>query len=221
MGWAGVGVDDGKLIKAMDSLKKLLYTEHGVVLQQPAYSEYSFYLGEITSYPEGVKENAGIFCHPNGWVVIAECNLGRGDVAMMYYKTICPAAREAISEVHKCEPYVYSQMIAGRDSKRFGEAKNSWLTGTAAANFYAVSQYLMGIKPDYDGLRIDPCVPKDWKRFSITRVYRGATYQIDIDNPKGINKGVRELKVDGKRYIGNLIPVFKDGKTHKIKIVMG
>ena len=221
MGWAGVGVDDGKLVKAMDSLKKHLYTEHGVVIQQPAYSEYSFYLGEITSYPEGVKENAGIFCHPNGWVVIAECNLGRGDVAMMYYKTICPAAREDISDVHKCEPYVYSQMIAGRDSKRFGEAKNSWLTGTAAANFYAVSQYLMGIKPDYDGLRIDPCVPKDWKRFSITRVFRGATYQIDIDNPKGVNKGVRELKVDGKRYIGNLIPVFKDGKTHKIKIVMG
>jgi cellobiose phosphorylase len=221
MGWAGVGIEDGKLEKAMNSLKKNLYTEHGVMIQQPAYSEYSFYLGEITSYPEGVKENAGIFCHPNGWVVIAECNLGRGDVAMMYYKTICPAVREGISEVHKCEPYVYSQMIAGRDSKRFGEAKNSWLTGTAAANFYAVSQYLMGIKPDYDGLRIDPCVPKDWRRFSITRAFRGATYQIDIDNPKGVNKGVRELKVDGKRYIGNLIPVFRDGKMHKIKIVMG
>jgi cellobiose phosphorylase len=221
MGWAGIGIEDGRLTKAMDSLKKHLYTKHGVVLQQPAYSEYSFYMGEITSYPPGVKENAGIFCHPNGWVVIAECNLGRGDHAMMYYRTICPAAREEISDLHKCEPYIYSQMIAGPDSKRFGEAKNSWLTGTAAANFYAVSQYIMGIKPDYDGLRIDPCVPKEWKRFSIKRVFRGATYKIDVDNPKGLNKGVRELRVDGKRYIGNLIPVFKDGKTHRIKIVMG
>jgi cellobiose phosphorylase len=221
MGWAGVGLGDGKLEKAMNSLRKHLYTEHGVVIQQPAYSEYSFYLGEITSYPTGVKENAGVFCHPNGWVVIAECNLGRGDVAMMYYKTICPAARESISDVHRCEPYVYSQMIAGRDSKRYGEAKNSWLTGTAAANFYAVSQYLMGIKPDYEGLRIDPCIPRDWKKFSITRVFRGTTYQIDVQNPRGVNKGVRELKVDQKRYIGNLIPVFKDGKIHKIKVVMG
>jgi cellobiose phosphorylase len=221
MGWAGVGLENGRLEKAMNSLKKHLYTEHGVVIQQPAYSEYSFYLGEITSYPMGVKENAGVFCHPNGWVVISECNLGRGDLAMMYYKTICPASREAISEVHKCEPYVYSQMIAGRDSRRFGEAKNSWLTGTAAANFYAVSQYIMGIKPDYDGLRIDPCIPKDWKKFSIIREFRGATYQIDVQNPRGVNKGVRELKVDGRRYIGNLIPVFKDGKIHKIKIIMG
>jgi cellobiose phosphorylase len=221
MGWAGIGIDDGRLEKALNSLKKHLYTEHGVIVQHPAYSEYSFYMGEITSYPPGVKENASVFCHPNGWVVIAECNLGRGDHAMMYYKTICPAVRERISDLHKCEPYIYSQMIAGPNSKRFGEAKNSWLTGTAAANFYAVSQYILGIKPDYEGLRIDPCVPKDWKRFSIKRVYRGATYQIDVENPKGVNKGVRELKVDGKKIIGNLIPVFKDGKIHKVKIVMG
>jgi cellobiose phosphorylase len=221
MGWAGIGLEDGKLKKAMNSLKKHLYTEHGVVVQQPAYSEYSFYLGEITSYPPGVKENAGVFCHPNGWVVIAECNLGRGDEAMMYYRTICPASREAISDLHKCEPYVYSQMIAGRDSRRFGEAKNSWLTGTAAANFYAVSQYLMGIKPDYAGLRIDPCVPKEWKRFSIRRFYRGAMYRIDIENPKGVNKGVHLMNVDGKKYVGNLLPVFNDGKIHKVKIIMG
>jgi cellobiose phosphorylase len=221
MGWAGIGLEDGKLKKALNSLKKHLYTEHGVVVQQPAYSEYNFNLGEITSYPPGVKENAGVFCHPNGWVVIAECNLGRGDEAMMYYKTICPAAREAISDLHKCEPYVYSQMIAGRDSRRFGEAKNSWLTGTASANFYAVSQYLMGIKPDYNGLRIDPCVPKEWKRFSIRRHFRGALYRIDVENPKGVNKGVRMMNVDGKKYMGNLIPVFNDGKIHKVKIIMG
>jgi cellobiose phosphorylase len=221
MGWAGIGLEDGKLKKAMNSLKKHLYTEHGVVVQQPAYSEYNLHMGEITSYPPGVKENAGVFCHPNGWVVIAECNLGRGDEAMMYYRTICPAAREAISDLHKCEPYVYSQMIAGRDSRRFGEAKNSWLTGTASANFYAVSQYLMGIKPDYNGLRIDPCVPKEWKHFSIRRYFRGAMYKIDVENPKGVSKGVRQMQVDGKKYIGNLLPVFNDGKIHKVKIFMG
>jgi cellobiose phosphorylase len=221
MGWAGIGIEDGKLEKAMNSLKKLLYTPHGVVVQQPAYSEYSFYLGEISSYPPGVKENAGVFCHPNGWVVIAECNLGRGDEAMMYYRTICPAVRESISEVHRCEPYVYAQMIAGRDSKRFGEAKNSWLTGTASANFYAVSQYLLGIKPDYDGLRIDPCVPKEWKGFTIHRTFRGTKYQIEVTNPNGVNKGVKDMIVDGKPVIGNVIPVFKDGKTHKVVIVMG
>jgi cellobiose phosphorylase len=221
MGWAGIGLEDGKLLKAMDSLRKHLYTKHGVVVQQPAYSEYSFFLGEISSYPPGVKENAGIFCHPNGWVVIAECVLGRGDQAMQYYKTICPAEREAISELHKTEPYIYCQMIAGPDSKRFGEGKNSWLTGTASANFYAVSQYLLGIQPDYDGLRINPCIPKEWKGFSIQRMFRGAMYQIDVSNPKRVNKGVKELTVDGKKVSGNMLPVFKDSRTHRVKIVMG
>lgn len=221
MGWAGIGIEDGRLKKAMDSLRKYLFTEHGVILQQPAYSEYSFYLGEITSYPPGVKENAGIFCHPNGWVVIAECNLGRGENAMEYYKTICPAVREKISELHRCEPYVYAQMIAGRDSRRFGEAKNSWLTGTASANFYAVSQYLLGIRPEYEGLRVDPCIPKSWKGFMVTRVFRNATYRIEVQNPNGVNKGVKEVFVDGKKISGNILPLFKDGKVHKVKVIMG
>ncbi|MDM7925544.1 MAG: glycosyl transferase [bacterium] len=221
MGWAGIGLDDGRLQKAMDSLKKHLYSKHGVVVQQPAYSEYDFYKGEITSYPPGVKENAGVFCHPNGWVVIAECRLGRGENAMMYYRTICPAEREAISDLHKAEPYIYCQMIAGPDSKRFGEGKNSWLTGTASANFYAVSQYLLGIRPEYAGLRIDPCVPKDWKGFTIRRVFRGCRYQIDVTNPRHVNRGVKETTVDGRKVPGNVIPVFKDGKTHKVKVVMG
>jgi cellobiose phosphorylase len=221
MGWAGIGVEDGKLQKAMDSLKKHLYSKHGVVVQQPAYSEYNFFLGEITSYPPGVKENAGVFCHPNGWVVIAECNLGRGENAMMYYRTICPAERESISDLHKAEPYIYCQMIAGPDSRRFGEGKNSWLTGTASANFYGVSQYLLGIRPEYAGLRIDPCVPKDWKGFTLQRVFRGVKYQIEVSNPKRVNKGVKEMTVDGKKIQGDVLPLFKDGRTHKVKIVMG
>ena len=221
MGMAGVGLENGMLEKAMNSLGKHLYTKHGVVVQQPAYSNYHFHMGEITSYPPGVKENAGVFCHPNGWVVIAECNLGRGEEAMKYYKTICPAAREDISDVHRCEPYCYAQMIAGSDSRNHGEAKNSWLTGTASANFLGVSQYLLGVMPDWNGLRIDPCVPKSWKQFKVHRQYRGETYEITIDNPDGVSKGIKEISVDGKTFQDNLIPVFGDGKKHEIHVLMG
>jgi cellobiose phosphorylase len=221
MGMAKVGLNDGKLKKALDSLHKHLYSKHGVVIQQPAYSEYNYFHGEITSYPPGVKENAGVFCHPNGWIVVAEGNLGRGDMAMKYYRTICPAARESISELHRCEPYVYCQMIAGPDSRRHGEGKNSWLTGTASANFLGISQYILGVKPDYDGLRIDPCIPANWKSFKIHRVYRDATYEIEIENPQRVCTGVRQMVVDGKTVDGNLLPVFQDGKVHKVKIVMG
>lgn len=221
MGMARVGLENGMLEKALNSLEKYLFTPHGVMLQQPAYTVYDFNLGEITSYPPGVKENAGIFCHPNGWVVIAECNLGRGDKAMQYYKAICPAVREEISEVHRCEPYCYSQMIAGSDSPRFGEAKNSWLTGAASANFLGVSQYLLGIRPDYEGLRIDPCIPADWKEFTIKRKFRGEFYDIKVENPDAVSKGVKEIVVDGKVYKSNLIPLFGDSKTHQVKVVMG
>lgn len=221
MGIAGVGVQNGMLAKALDSLETYLFTKHGVMVHQPAYTNYSPYLGEITSYPPGVKENAGIFCHPNGWVLIAECNLGRGEKAMQYYRTICPAYREDISEVHRCEPYVYCQMIAGSDSPRHGEGKNSWLTGTASANFLGVSQYLLGIKPDYDGLRIDPCIPVEWKSFKITRTFRGSVYEIEVKNPTSVSKGVRSIMMDGEEIIGNLIPAMADGKTHPVVVLMG
>jgi len=140
---------------------------------------------------------------------------------MEYYKSICPAEREAISDVHRCEPYVYAQMIAGPDSARFGEAKNSWLTGTAASSFLAVSQYILGIKPDYDGLLIDPCIPKDWDGFRVRRRFRGATYDITVTNPAGVSKGVRSVTVDGKAIEGRILPDFKDGRTHRVKVVMG
>lgn len=221
MGIAGVGLENGMLEKALDSLENHLYTKHGVMVQQPAYTSYSPYLGEITSYPPGVKENAGIFCHPNGWVVMAECNLGRGDKAMQYYCTICPAHREDISDIHHCEPYVYCQMIAGSDSPRHGEGKNSWLTGTASANFLGVSQYLLGVKPDYDGLRIDPCIPKDWKSFQIMRTFRGAIYHIEVKNPGGVSKGVQSIEVDGEKIAGNLIPAYSDGGIHTVVVNMG
>ena len=178
-------------------------------------------MGEISTYPEGYKENAGIFCHNNPWITIAETKVGNGDRAFDYYSRITPAYLEDISEIHKTEPYVYAQMIAGKDAKKPGEAKNSWLTGTAAWNFYAITQYILGIRPDYNGLLIDPCIPKGWNGFSVTRKFRGATYHIEIQNPDNISKGVSKIIVDEEKISGNILPVFDPGTSHVIKVIMG
>ena len=149
---AGIGLEEGMVQKALDSVKERLDCEHGIVLNNPAFTKYVVEYGEISSYPAGYKENAGIFCHNNPWVIIGETVLGRGDYAWDYYRKICPSYTEFRSDLHKVEPYVYSQMVAGKDAARPGEAKNSWLTGTAAWNWYAITQYILGIKPSYDGL---------------------------------------------------------------------
>jgi cellobiose phosphorylase len=218
---AGIGVEDGRALKALNSVRDILECEHGIVIQQPAYQTYHSNLGECSSYPPGYKENAGIFCHNNPWIMIAETVIGRGDRAFDLYKKICPAYREEISDLHRMEPYVYSQMIAGKDAGRIGEAKNSWLTGTAAWNFVAISQAILGVKADYDGLRVDPCIPSDWPEFTVTRVYRGASYRIHIMNPDKAQKGVKTMTVDGKPIEGNLIPVFESGTKHLVEVVMG
>ena len=166
---AGIGLDDGRAEQALASVAERLATPHGIVLQQPAYTHYYLNLGEISTYPPGYKENAGIFCHTNPWIMIAEAMAGHGDRALDYYLRINPSAREAISDVHRCEPYVYAQMIAGRDAPTHGEAKNSWLSGTAAWNYVAITQWILGIRPDYDGLRIAPVVPESWPGFKATR----------------------------------------------------
>ena len=153
--------------------------------------------------------------------MIGETVLGRGDQAWEYYKKINPAYLEDISELHKTEPYVYAQMIAGKDAFKPGEAKNSWLTGTASWNFYTISQYILGIKPDYNGLVIDPCIPGDWKSFKVSRKFRGATYEIEVLNPNGVSKGVKQIKVnDEVLENGNLIPVMPAG-TYQVKVEMG
>lgn len=218
---AGIGVEDGRALKALNSVRDILECEHGIVIQQPAYQTYYSNLGECSSYPPGYKENAGIFCHNNPWIMIAETVIGRGDRAFDLYKKICPAFREDISDLHRNEPYVYSQMIAGKDAQRMGEAKNSWLTGTAAWNFVAISQAILGVKPDYDGLIVDPCIPSDWKEYKVTRVFRGATYVISIKNPSGVQKGVASVTVDGAIIEGNLLPVFESGTTHEVEVVLG
>ncbi len=217
---AGIGHDDGKARAALDSVAKHLATPHGIVLHQPAYTRYYIEYGEISTYPPGYKENAGIFCHNNPWVIIAEAMLGNGDGAFDYYSRISPSAREALSEVHRCEPYVYAQMIAGRDAPTHGEAKNSWLTGTAAWNYYAITQWILGIRPDYQGLRIAPVVPESWQGFSVSRTFRGVTYAITVTRA-GPGNDVT-LTVDGQAIAGNLVPPPAAGtKTVTVAAVIG
>ncbi|PYG89763.1 cellobiose phosphorylase [Ruminiclostridium sufflavum DSM 19573] len=218
---AGIGVDKGYVEKALDSAKKYLDTPYGLVLNNPAFTKYYINMGEISTYPAGYKENAGIFCHNNPWIIAGETVIGRGDKAFEYYKKIAPAYTEEISEIHKTEPYVYSQMIAGKDAAKPGEAKNSWLTGTAAWNFIVISQSILGIKPDYNGLMIDPCIPKDWDGYKVSRKFRNAVFEISVANPDHVSKGVKKLAVDGKEIEGNIIPVFDDGKVHNVEVVMG
>ena len=218
---AGIGEKEGKCIQTLDSVKKYLDTQYGLVLNNPAFTRYYIEYGEISTYPGGYKENAGIFCHNNAWIICAEACMGRGDLAFEYYSKIAPAYTEEYSEIHRTEPYVYAQMIAGKDAKRHGEAKNSWLTGTAAWNFVAVSQFILGIKPSYDGLEIDPCIPQQWSGFKATRQFRGATYEIAVKNPQRVSKGVKQLTVDGKELSGRVLPVFADGKTHAVEVILG
>jgi cellobiose phosphorylase len=207
---AGIGLDDGKAAKAMAATREHLATKHGLVVHQPAYTRYYLHLGEISSYPPGYKENAGVFCHVNPWVMIAETRLGHGDAAFDYYLRINPSAREEISEVHRCEPYVYAQMIAGKDAPTFGEAKNSWLTGTAAWNYYAISQWILGVRPAYDGLEIAPVIPSNWPGFTATRIFRGAVYKIAIER-KGAGNRIA-LTVDGAPIEGSIVPPPNDGR---------
>ena len=210
----GAGVDDGRALRALDSVRERLDTPHGIVLLNPAYREYHVELGEVSSYPPGYKENAGVFCHNNPWIMIAETVVGRGERAFEYYRKISPAYREDISEVHRLEPYVYSQMIAGKDAIRHGEAKNSWLTGTAAWNFVAVSQYLLGVRPEHDGLVVSPCLGPDLPEFAITRRCRGATYHITVRNSGG---STARLRVDGNPIEGTLVPYAPAGAVVTIE----
>ncbi|MCR5374824.1 MAG: hypothetical protein K6E39_05610 [Lachnospiraceae bacterium] len=216
---AGIGLENGYAKRALESVKNRLDTKYGIVLLNPPYTTYRLNLGEISSYPPGYKENAGIFCHNNPWVIFAETMLGHGDRAMELYKKTCPAFLEEISEIHRTEPYVYCQMVAGKDAPSFGEGKNSWLTGTAAWTFATLSQAILGIKPEYDGLLIDPCIPHDMKEFTVERRYRDCIYKITVKNPLGIEKGVAKLLVNGKETpIG---PIPPSGSTLNVEVILG
>ena len=214
---AGLGVEDGKARQALDAVRERLATPHGIVVLNPAYSRYQLRLGEISSYPPGYKENASVFCHSNPWIIIAETVIGRGDRAFDYYKRINPSVREAISEVHRCEPYVYAQTIAGKDAPTHGEAKNSWLTGTASWNFVAITQYILGIKPTYRGLSVNPVIPGDWAGFEAKRVFRGVVYNIKVVNHSALN--TTSICVDNQMIEGCIIPIPPQG-TREVNVLV-
>ncbi len=216
---AGIGVKEGYVEKALDSVKAHLDCKYGVMILQPAYTVYHLELGEISSYPPGYKENAGIFCHNNPWVSIAETVIGRGNRAFEIYKKTCPAYTEEISEIHKTEPYVYCQMVAGNDAYIPGEGKNSWLTGTAAWTFVNISQYILGVYPTLKGLSVNPCVPSDFGNFKVTRKFRGATYHIEVET-NGHESGVKSMIVDGVNVSGTVIPYEEGKKEYNVKVVM-
>ncbi|POY40193.1 glycosyl transferase [Flavobacterium alvei] len=223
-GWcsmAEIGKEEGLVEKSLNAVKEHLDCEYGIVLNSPAFTKYYIEYGEISTYPAGYKENGGIFCHNNPWIMIGETMIGRGDAAYDYYTKIAPSFLEDISQLHKVEPYVYCQMIAGKEAFKPGEAKNSWLSGTASWNFYAITQYILGIKPDYKGLSINPCIPTKWDGFKMTRKFRGATYNIEVSNPKHISKGVEKIIVNGTTIHSNIIPILEKNKTHEIIVIMG
>jgi cellobiose phosphorylase len=241
----GIGVPNGLngsngnslAARMLTSVRERLATPHGIMLLQPAFTTYRIELGEISSYPPGYKENASVFCHTNPWLMIAAAMVGDGDTAFDYYKRINPSAREAISELHRVEPYVYAQMIAGRDAPTHGEAKNSWLTGTAAWNFVAITQWILGIRPELSGLRVEPVIPADWPGFAAQRRFRDAVYEISVRREAGqarqaaTHLGVGSthaengahggyLVVDGDRIEGTLVPLAAPGSTVRVEVVL-
>ncbi|HYH03257.1 MAG TPA: glycosyl hydrolase family 65 protein, partial [Bacillota bacterium] len=209
-------------LTAMDSLHRYLATEHGIVKNYPAYRVTDNEIGAITSFPPGLKENAGIFCHANTWAIVAECMLGRGDRAFEYYRSFLPAAKNDCAELYTMEPYVYSQFITGKEHPyHFGRARNSWLTGTASWSFVAVSQYILGIRPDFDGLVVDPCIPPEWDGFTVNRTFRGKQFTIVVKNPNHQSSGVAELRINGEWVEGSLIPLTITKQENLVEVVLG
>jgi len=207
--------------QALDSVFKLLNTENGIKLSMPGYDGFDPRKGGVTTYPPGAKENGGIFLHANPWVMIAETMVGNGDRAYQYYRQINPAAKNDQIDRFECEPYVYPQNILGNEHPQFGLGRNSWLSGTASWAYQAATRHILGIRPALSGLEVDPCIPKAWDGFKVTRVFRGATYAIEVKNPSHVCKGVKSVRVDGKEVDGRVVPPFADGRTHQVEVVMG
>ena len=208
-------------IQCMNSVKKYLDTEYGLLLLAPAYSRYTPEIGGISCYVPGLKENASIWSHANAWAILAECMLGRGDQAFDYYMKLAFTTANRRAEIYGAEPYVYAQTIAGKDHPDFGWARQSWLTGTAAWMMKVATNWILGVRPQYHGLLVDPCIPKDWHSFKVVRHFRDAVYEIRVENPDHVSKGIKQVTVDGKKIETSLLPVFADGKKHTVKIIMG
>jgi cellobiose phosphorylase len=208
-------------LQAMDAVYKHLNTRFGIKLSAPGFNGYDPKYGGVTTYPPGAKENGGIFLHPNPWAVMAETMLGRGDRAYEYYSQINPAGKNDSIEVYECEPYVYAQNVLGDEHPQFGLGRNSWLSGTASWSYQAGTQYILGVRAEYDGLRVDPCIPAAWEGFSVTRRFRGRLFHIQVHNPEHACKGVRKMTVNGSELPGNLIPLDLDGSEHRVEVLLG
>jgi cellobiose phosphorylase len=206
--------------RALESVNKHLNTKYGLKLSAPGYDGFDPVIGGVTTYPPGAKENGGVFLHTNPWAMIAETLLGNGDRAFQYYTQINPAAKNDMIEIYEAEPYCYPQNILGDEHPQFGLARNTWLSGTSSWTYVAATQHILGIRPELEGLRIDPCVPSTWEGFTATRTFRGATYKISVTKPQGVCKGVKSIEVDGRRIEGNLVPVLSAGE-HIVEVVMG
>jgi cellobiose phosphorylase len=206
---------------ALDAVYRRLNTSKGIKLSMPGYDGYDETVGGVTTYPPGAKENGGVFLHSNPWVIIAETMMGNGDRAFEYYSQINPAAKNDVIDEFECEPYAYPQNILGDEHPQFGLARNSWLSGTASWCYQAGTQYILGVRPTYDGLLVDPCIPRAWDGFEVTRHFRGAVYQIAVRNPNHVCKGVKSMTVDGEAIEGNTIPIFEAGSTHEVEVVLG
>jgi len=217
---AGIA-DSRRAITCMDSVAQKLYTKHGLIKLTPSYTRYDDEIGSITMFPPGTNENGGVFCHSNLWPVVAECMLGRGDLAFKYYSTLNPVRYNGDADVHATEPYIYSQQLRGIEHPNFGMGENSWLTGTASWAMYSGITYILGLQPQYDGLLIDPCIPAKWDGFVINRDFRGAKYRITVENPAHVQKGVKQIIVDGRKMPGKLIPAGLKGREHEVCVIMG
>jgi cellobiose phosphorylase len=207
--------------QALESVQRHLNTKNGIKLSAPGFNGYDETKGGVTTYPPGAKENGGIFLHSNPWVMIAETLVGNGDRAFQYYMQINPAAKNEVMEEYELEPYVYAQNILGDEHPQFGVGRNSWLSGTASWCYQAATKHILGVRPTYKGLEIDPCIPKAWDGFEVTRVFRGTTYKVRVKNPSHVSKGVKSLVVDGRVVSGHVIPTFNDGKTHEVEVTLG
>ncbi len=220
--WAVVSglADNDKAVKAMDSVDEYLYSEYGLHLNSPSYAVPDDTIGYITRVYKGVKENGAIFSHPNPWAWIAESKIGRGSRAMKFYDALLPYNQNDKIEVRKAEPYSYCQFVMGKDHTSFGKANHPWMTGTAGWAYFAATRFMLGVRPDFNGLIVDPCVPADWKEFSVVRKWRGAEYRINVKNPNGVEKGTKEILLNGKA-VQDFIPVQPEGTINDVEITMG
>ncbi len=211
--------DEEKGAKALEAMDQYLYTPYGLLLNTPSYTKPDDEIGFVTRVYPGLKENGAVFSHPNPWAQAAACKLGRGDIAMKFYSALCPANQNDMIEIRESEPYSYCQFITGKDHERFGRARHPFMTGSGGWSYFTATRYILGIRPGFDGLTVDPCIPADWTSFEATRQWRDATYEILVSNPNGVMKGVKEIRVDGIPV--QVIPVYEDHGTHRVEIVMG